>query len=397
MVSTLLARRAAVALSLCASLSGCTSLGLHLGDGINFDRPPPPNTPADLVAFRWRAPLVSNLDVENRPRFRGTPAYDAAHDVVFVGAHDRGLHAFRGRDGAELWRFQTLGAVEGTPVLVDDVVYVGSDDGAMYAINARNGRLVWRYATTAEVIHPATVTADSVYFVNSDDSVFGLDRSAGTARWRYHRTPPGGITASGHAGLLHLNSRLVTAFSDGNVVALNAIDGTVAWERDTAGDTENTTGANEAHRTIDVDTTPVLADDTLFAASYTAGLYALDPNGGGVRWRIERYKDICALATDGESLFATSATLGFLKLDASDGSVLWARDLGSRGMGQPVIHGGEVFVPTLDQALWAVRIRDGEPLLGLGTSGTAAPPLIADNQLFFSTNASVLLAYSFTR
>lgn len=338
--------------------------------------------------------MVSALEIENRPRFRGTPAYDAEHDVVFVGSLDRGLHAFRGRDGAELWRFQTLGAVEGTPVLSHETLYFGSDDGGLYAVDPTTGRMRWRHATTAEVIHAPIVTPDTVYFVNSDDSVFAVNSSDGTERWSYHRDPPGGITASGHAGLLMHGGRIITAFSDGNVVALGASDGAVAWERDTAGDNENTTGANEGHQTIDVDTTPVLCDGTIFVASYTAGMYALDPDGGGVRWRIQGYRDISTLTTDGRWLYATSATLGLLKVDPLDGTVQWARDLGSRAMEQPILHGHHLFVPTQDQAIWVVRTRDGEPVLGLGRSGASAPPRIVDHQLFFATNASVLLAYS---
>ncbi|MFO0653407.1 MAG: PQQ-binding-like beta-propeller repeat protein [Polyangiales bacterium] len=91
---------------------------------------------------------------------------------------------------------------------------------------------------------------------------------------------PDGITGGGHAGLLFDGTRIYTGFSDGRAVAIDPADGTPIWERDTGVDSEAADGANEAHRTIDVDDA-VLVDGNLFVASYTAGLYALDPAGGG--------------------------------------------------------------------------------------------------------------------
>lgn len=161
--------------------------------------------------------------------------------------------------------------------------------------------------------------------------MFSLNRGSGEQRWRYRRDPPGGITASGHAGILRVGERIVTGFSDGHVVALASADGSVVWDRDTNSDTETAEGATEAHRLIDVDTTPVEAAGSLFVASHVAGLYALDPAGGGTRWRNDTLRDIAALASDGRDLSAASSSQGLLRIDPTDGTVRWARELGGRG------------------------------------------------------------------
>lgn len=345
-----------------------------------------------LAAFQWRAPLVVTTDLEAHPRNRGMPAVDASRGIVYVGGLDHGVHALRADDGLAIWRFQTLGAVEGSVVVDRDTVFVGSDDGALYALDATTGSQRWRFATTAEVVRAPVVTADAVYVVNADDTVFAINRVTGEQRWRYHRDPPGGITASGHAGLLFARGKLFCGFSDGTVVAIEPGDGTANWERDTAADAAED-DANEAHRVIDVDTTPVLLDGTLFAASQSTGLYALDPVGGGVRWRLDWLKGASSLAADGRYLYATSSTLGLLKLDPSDGSVIWARDYGAGAL--QVLDGGNglLLVPSASQALWLVRARDGEVLEGLGRGGVTGMPLRWGASLFFSTNLGVLQAY----
>ena len=60
------------------------------------------------------------------------------HGRIFVGTADRGLYALRAGDGATLWRFETLGAVQCEPLYDPqfDIVYFGSHDGALYAVQA---------------------------------------------------------------------------------------------------------------------------------------------------------------------------------------------------------------------------------------------------------------------
>lgn len=352
---------------------------------------------ADRPELRWRAQLAVPTDLDTRSRARSTPVFDRARGVVFVGGLDNGLHAIRASDGAVLWRFEMLGACEGSPVLAGDELLVGSNDGAMYSIDADTGRLRWRFATTAEIVRPAEVTVDSVYFANADDSVYSLNRANGEQRWRFRREPPGGITASGHAGIIRLGSRIITGFSDGHVVALESADGSVAWDRDTNSDTETAEGASEAHRLIDVDTTPVLAGGSLFVASHVAGLYALDPESGGTRWRNDTLRDIAALATDGRDLFAASSSQGVLRIDPSDGTVVWARSVGARGFSDIAVIRGALVVPTSDRALWLLRTRDGEPALGFGDEGVSALPSIVGDWMFVNSNRSVLTAWRFPR
>lgn len=321
--------------------------------------------------------------------------YDSTRGVLYVGGLDRGVYALRARDGAVLWRFQTLAPVEGTPTVDRGTVYVGSTDGALYALDAVTGRMRWRFATVAEIIHAPVVAGDSVYCVNADDTVFAVNRTTGESRWRYRREPPGGITGGGHAGLLYDGTRIYTGFSDGRAVAIDPSDGTPIWERDTSIDSEGADGANEAHRTIDVDTTPVMVDGNLFVASYTAGLYALDPSGGGVRWRVDRIVNVASLADDGHNVYAASASLGLVKVSAADGEVLWMRDLGTRAIQQPVFREGVLFVPSADTTLWLVRPSDGEAVAGLGPEGVSGAPFVTASHVFFETNRGVVYDWHF--
>lgn len=382
------------ALVLAVLASACS--GLQLGSRDRWEQGVPASAVhANVARPQWRQHLAVLTDLDARSRDRSVPAVDPVRGTLIVGGLDAAVHALRLDDGGEVWRFQALGAVEGAAVLEGRTVYVGSNDGGLYALDADTGRMRWRFGSNAEIVHAPVVTAETVYVVNADDTVFALDRATGTARWRYHREPPGGITASGHAGVLVARGCVYSAFADGRVVCIDPAEGTARWERDTSVDDEQVEGANESHRTIDVDTTPLLLDDTLYVASHTAGLYALDPEGGGVRWRVESLRAIHGLSTDGRDLFAVSATRGLMRVDPADGTVMWSRALGSSALGRPTAVRGMLLVPSADHSLWVLRATDGEVLQGLGPDGVNAEPVVWGRWLFFKTTRGTANAWRF--
>ncbi len=358
-----------------------------------FDEPSPPIGRAGIVRIDWHRRIADWTTIAYRPATRGGPAFDPVRHVVYVGSNDNGLYSLRSVDASVLWRFETLGRVDSTPVIDRDLVIFGSADGAVYALDAVTGRMRWRFATSAEVVHAPIVFNDTVYFVNANDIVMAISRADGTQRWRYRRTAPGGITLSGHAGLLRVAGRIYTGFSDGNVVALDAGDGSVAWEQDTSSDLENIEARNEAHEAIDVDTTPVVIGDIVYVASFTAGVYALDAVSGTRRWRRDDVLRVAGLGTDGHHLFAASATSGLVKLDPYDGTVLWARGLGGTVQGVVAVPGGILAVPMSERGMWFLRSTDGEPVDGLRPgSGFGSLPTVSGQQVFATSNGGEVYA-----
>jgi outer membrane protein assembly factor BamB len=54
--------------------------------------------------------------------------------VVYVGSGDCHLYAIDSQTGSELWRFETQGAVIGSPIVADGTIYFLSGDGNFYAV-----------------------------------------------------------------------------------------------------------------------------------------------------------------------------------------------------------------------------------------------------------------------
>jgi hypothetical protein len=199
------------------------------------------------------------------------------------------------------------GGVGGAPVLDDagTTVFVGSEEGTFFALDSASLEKRWEQKLGGAVRELPVVVPGTVYVTTDADVVFALDRNDGTILWRYGRDAPETMSVSGHAGLYVDDKRVVAAFTDGAVVALSPIDGSVLWERETSLDVEPDEA--RAPRFVDVDTTPVLIDGVLWVASFAGGLYGLSPATGAVEWHDEDTKAVTAITLAGSRTSPTTA------------------------------------------------------------------------------------------
>ncbi|MCI0458747.1 MAG: PQQ-binding-like beta-propeller repeat protein [Gemmataceae bacterium] len=103
----------------------------------------------------------------------------------------------------ELWRFDTAGAISGTPVVVNNKVYAGDISGKVYALTS-DGELLWQ--TTLNVpslINPKinaspVVTNRTVVIGDMAGQIHGLDVDTGQVRWTTRPPNPGPIFGNQH-------------------------------------------------------------------------------------------------------------------------------------------------------------------------------------------------------
>jgi outer membrane protein assembly factor BamB len=213
--------------------------------------------------------------------------------------------------------------------------------------------------------------------VGESDVVTALSREDGRILWRYEKEPVEEITIAGHAGMLLERGRLYAAFTDGAVAAINPLDGRLFWEIETGLDVERRPG--NVPQFLDVDTTPVLLQDTLYVASFTAGLYALDPANGTVEWRDPELRGVTGLAAAGRMLVISSARRGVLLLDLRTRRVHWEKAPERGAPTVPIVtETGTVIYGETRGSLLAVSLSDGREIARAeGGSGFSATPSVA--------------------
>ncbi|ONG56450.1 dehydrogenase [Pseudoroseomonas deserti] len=127
---------------------------------------------------------------------------------------------------------------------------------------------------------------------------------------------------------------------------------------------------------------PVIAQSTVFAADAYGVVSAHDLASGGRRWRFDtRPEDDstgavgagCAFA-DG-TLFVATGMAELLALDPGTGKPRWRVKLPGPTRGAPTVANGRVFVPGIENQLFAVSAADGKRLWNHRAQAAAAVPL----------------------
>jgi outer membrane protein assembly factor BamB len=330
------------------------------------------------------------------PVERAMAALDPPRDRIFVGSTAGTLYALRA-NGGRIWGYDARGAIESRPALDPraDQVYVGTEQGVMHALVASSGEVRWREVTGGPIRQPPILLEDAVYVVSDTDVVTAHARRDGEVLWTYRREAPEGYSISGHAGLAVVGDKLITGMTDGTVVALDAADGTVVWERDTSVDVDAPDGGRPQF--VDVDTTPIVADGELYIASFAGGLYALDPESGTVAWHDQTLTGVVGVAVTRDALIVSSADEGVMALSRDETrEKIWNHRVERGAASAPVVAGRSVLVSVSDGPFLALSLRTGEETSRFEAGyGFSALPSVHAGVGFVMANGGSLHAFSY--
>jgi outer membrane protein assembly factor BamB len=178
---------------------------------------------------------------------------------------------------------------------------------------------------------------------------------------------------------------VLAGFADGYLVSLDGTTGEVVWARSLAAVSD---------QFVDVDSTPTIVGDVVYASSYSGGLYALDAKDGALRWRIgiEGAGSVRAL---GERLYFAAPRQG-LHAANLDGHVVWRQGLTQAGDLTAPIAAGHLLVFSGSRAGLFIVERDSGKLLDVFNpgSGICAPAVLdpAGGRLYVLSNGGALYA-----
>jgi outer membrane protein assembly factor BamB len=348
------------------------------------------------LRVRWAKPLAQEFGGPFVPVERAGVAIDAAQERLFIGNSERELYAIA-RTGRVLWKRKFDAGIDAEPTLDArrDELYVATASGHVHGISASDGTTRFDVDLGASISQPGVLSDDALYLVTDGDGVFALSRKDGTTLWRYQREPRAGLKITGHAGLLSSDQRLITGFSDGTIVALAKGDGRVLWTVDTTLDLEDSSQAELGF--VDVDTTPVQVGNTVYAASFLAGLYALNIQDGVTVLHNAELKGVTSMAGDERTITLVSAEHGVRCYDLPGLTPRWTREAGFRGSPNNVrLRDRTLFVTESRGSLLALSIADGRETGRLQTThGFAAAPSMSEGQGAILGNAGTLYTFDY--
>jgi outer membrane protein assembly factor BamB len=341
------------------------------------------------VRVAWRVDVGSpNVLEEGSPQTGGLALSDDG-TRLFAALASGSVSAFDALTGERIWSTPFGGALTGAPTFVDNIVYVGAPDGTLRALDAGGGSELWRFTAPCSFGAAPVVVDDVVYAVGSNSKLYAVSRSTGAAIWTFERPPARGIEMVGQSGVYVGESLVCAGFSDGSVGCADRVTGTTAWVADLT---------HGQRRLVDVDSTPVVSQGNLVAASFSGGISGLDAATGVDSWHYEIQGATSLVEVDGHIVTST-ADGSLLWFDAADGTVLMSLALESNGL-TPVVatdeflvvagaRGGVFFVAT--DAPWILnRFDPDSPISATPAVHGSAAYVVSDGGYLYRIDISQL-------
>lgn len=318
------------------------------------------------------------------------PALGAS--AVFIANSDGRVAAVDIESGEALWRTQLDVTVSGGVGTGEGLVMVGGLDGEVVALDRRDGSEIWRATVGSEVMAPPTAAAGVAVVRTIDGGVTGLSTTAGEERWNLQRDEPS-LTLRGSSPPLIAQGVALLGFADGKMVAVEVSNGATLWEVPVS----RPSGTNEVERMIDVDATPMLRGNVLYAVAFQGTITAYALGANQVIWSTEvsSHTDVAA---DAGTLYLSDSSGRVHALDRSTGAEKWVQDqLLRRRLSSPAVAGGYVVVGDFEGYLHVMNKSDGRLLGRRRFDGRiAVQPLVRDNRIFVMTENGELSSVSIT-
>ncbi len=351
------------------------------GCGLFSEDEPEPGDPARLVEFTptlkveriWRTSAGSGV---GKAGLRIAPVY--SNGRLYVADRTGRISVIDGETGRVEHRFSTELEISSTLGVFETMILAGTLEGEIFSLDAETGAVNWRAPVSSEVL-ARPLLHDGVVIVRCvDGRVFGFDAVDGTRLWLYDRSVPL-LTLRGNGDPLARGGLVFIGYDGGEVVALRAQDGAVAWEQAIS----NREGRTELDRLSDIDGSMAMVATDLYVSTVRGRLAALAVEQGRMLW----VKDVgTALGLD---VSRTRLTLSDVDdqvwlIDRRNATTLWKRDgLENRTLTRPSFYGNYVVVGDMQGYLhwldaesgeFVARLKIGSPLL--------VPPLVVGTTLY---------------
>jgi eukaryotic-like serine/threonine-protein kinase len=126
----------------------------------------------EAVAFDVVGGKVAWVYEDRALPFFSSPAVNER--LVLIGSRDKHLHAIDRKTGEAVWKFQTGGRVEGSPLVFADGVVFGSTDGRLYGAGLAAGAELWQLELGESLVASPAFGGQQIIIGGEKGTVFAI-------------------------------------------------------------------------------------------------------------------------------------------------------------------------------------------------------------------------------
>tara|TARA_R110000868_G_scaffold190862_1_gene434907 strand:- start:207406 stop:208716 length:1311 start_codon:yes stop_codon:yes gene_type:complete len=259
-------------------------------------------------------------------RLFSTPVYE---DGAIFASNTKGeIIAVSEEFGKVIWEVEMEGEggenLDYAPGLAvkDGVLYTTLSNGDVYALDAENGEEIWSASLGLPLRSAPSVDEKHVYVIAHNNSFYALDVKTGTLKWTHNGIEEQLAILGGPSAAISSKGVVVVPYSSGEIYALSQNEGRYLWHDALSVNV----GADLYSSLVDVEASPVIADDIVYAVNHNGQLSAFDVQNG------RRYWSIALSATQmpwvaGSVLYVVTENDEIVCVNRRDGLVRWVKDL----------------------------------------------------------------------
>ena len=315
------------------------------------------------------------------------PAIDG--DQLFVVDAAGDLYALDKTTGRENWKVELEKNITGGVTAMDDRLVVGTGKSELLLLSQSDGQIIWNVELTEEILSLPQIADGLVIVQTTGGKLYGLELEDGARRWVYEVTLPA-LTVRGTASPINQGEVSIAGFSTGKIAVIDNEKGGLIWEKPVS----LPKGKTELERVVDVDSTPLLKHDVIYAASYQGELTAFRLYTAKKVWS-KSLSTLNDLSWGETQIFVTDVNSKVHAIDPSSGATTWTQnELHHRKLNAPTVWKDYVLVADFEGYIHIISRSNGQLV---GREKTVSNPvgsqiLVSDEIIYLISDAGQLVA-----
>lgn len=304
--------------------------------------------------------------------------------------HVASIDAISGRSNWSVNLHQDLSSTLG---VFGGHVYVGSLNGLLLALNESTGQLLWQAQLPSSLLAAPVGNADLVIVHTHDGSLTAFNVQKGSQVWQVLGSTPN-LTMEGDSSPVMDpdNHAVILASDNGDLTSYNLSNGQVNWDRPIA----IPAGGTDVSQMVDIIGTPVLEQGVIYAATYHGNIVAVNAIDGTLIWE-HPISSLKAVALSGHAVITTNDQGHVMAFDRDTGRELWTQDAFEARFttGPAVLNNQYVIVGDYAGYVHWLSLSNGQQIgqVKMGSHVINADPVISGNQVYLTDTDGRVVAY----
>ncbi len=302
-------------------------------------------------------------------------------DEIFTVDREGQVTALSLSSGKINWKVDLDTTITGGIGVGEGIIIVGNTLGEIIVLDAENGEFKWQKQLSSVMLSVPLIQGDILIVRTGDGRIVALETEGGQQLWVYDRGVPV-LTLRGNSSPVIGGKEVVfTGFDSGKVSAVVIKNGRPYWEVNAA----VPRGRTDMERLVDIDADMILLGRVLYAVTYQGNIVAIDAVEGQVLWSKEM-SSYAGITIGERHVYVTDSDSNLWSVDRVSGNLLWKQNkLAYRKLTAPAVVGDYVVVGDFEGYIHVLSNADGS-LVGrekIDRDGFHVQPIVDDSGILY--------------